>query len=205
MEKSIEKIWDEAFIKEDTLITPKINNLYNQKSKLIINKIKRTYELDNKGLLPMAGIVTIGGILLSETIIGLYGTFLILCLYIFNSRLLKRFHTIDVKSDNLTYLKEYKNVMYSIMKATKKLFMFGIPVAITSIFALSFFIKENSFLSRFISDDAIFIEVLGIGFVIALFVSLISTLVYLLSTKIMYGVYVSKLNTIIKEMEELKA
>ena len=124
MEKSIEKRWNEAFINEQSLIAPKINDIYNQKSKSVINKIRRTYEFDNKGLLPMAGIVVIGGILLSETIIGAYGAFLILSLYFFNTRLLKRFKTIDVKSDNLTYLKNYRSVINSVSKATKKLFVF---------------------------------------------------------------------------------
>ena len=144
MEKSIEKIWNEAFINEESLIAPKINDLYNQKSKSIINKIKRTYQFDNKGLLPMAGIVTIGGILLSETIIGLYGTLLILALYVFNTRLLKRFETIDIKSDNLNYLKSYRRIISSITRSTKKLFIFGLPLAIMSIFTLAFFLKEDS-------------------------------------------------------------
>lgn len=204
MEKSIEKIWNEAFIEEQSLIAPKINNIYNQKSKLIIDKIKRTYEFDNKGLLPIAGIVVIGGILLSETIIGLYGTFLILCLYFFNLSLLSKFSKIDVKSDNLTYLKNYRSVIKSITNATKKLLIFAIPLAVLSIFVLAYNVKKTSFLSKFISEDTTFIQLFGIGFVIAVVVAIIGKIAFTLSTKLLYGTLVSKLDDIIQELETLK-
>ena len=204
MEKSIEKIWNEAFIKEEALIAPKINNLYNQKSKSIIAKIKRTYEIDNKGLIPMAIIVAIGMTLFSEAIIGFYGAFLIVCLYFFNNNLLKKFKAIDVTSDNLTYLKKYKNIINIIMKATKKLFVFAIPLAVLSIFALSFSIKENSFLSKFISSDTSFLKIIAVGLLVAFVVSIIGRIVYTISTKILYAGLISKLDAIIIEMEDLK-
>ncbi|WNW03015.1 hypothetical protein RRF68_06350 [Tenacibaculum sp. HL-MS23] len=204
MEKSIEKIWNEAFIKEEALIAPKINNLYNQKSKSVISKIKRAYEIDNKGLIPMAVIVAVGMTLFSEAIIGFYGAFLIVCLYFFNKNLLKKFKTIDVTSDNLTYLKKYKNIINVIMKATKKLFVFAIPLAVLSIFALAFTIKEKSFLSKFISSDTSFLKIIGVGLLVALVVSIIGRIVYAISTKIVYASLISKLDAIIIEMQDLK-
>ena len=204
MEKSIEKRWNEAFVNEQSLIAPKINDIYNQKSKSVINKIRRTYEFDNKGLLPMAGIVVIGGILLSETIIAAYGAFLILSLYFFNTRLLKRFKTIDVKSDNLTYLKNYRSVINSVSKATKKLFIFAIPLAILSIFALAYGVKEQSFLSNYISSETSFIGILSVGLMVAIATAMIGYFVYTVSTKVLYHSLISKLDDIIKELEELK-
>lgn len=204
MEKSIEKIWNEAFINEQSMLVPKINDLYNQKSKSIIHKIQRTYEFDNKGLLPIAGIVAIGGILLSETIIGLYGTFLILSLYYFNTKLLSRFDTLDVKSDNLTYLKNYRAIMNSVAKATKRMFIFILPLLVLSIFVLAFFVKENSFLSKYISEDTTLLEIIGIGGSVALIVSIISMVAFKISTQLLYGTLLSKLNDIINEIESLQ-
>lgn len=205
MEKSIEKIWNEAFINEQSLIVPKINDLYNQKSKSVINKIKRTYEIDNKGLLPMALILAIGMSVFSEAIIGIYSAFLLLCLYFFNQRLLSQFKTIDIHSDNLTYLKKYRSIITEITKATKKLFIFAIPMAVLSIFAIAYSIKEKSFLGAFISNDSSVIQILGIGLVVAITVSLIGLLVFKLSTKILYATLISKLDSIIQEIEELRA
>ncbi|WP_299680018.1 hypothetical protein [uncultured Tenacibaculum sp.] len=205
MEKSIEKIWNEAFVDEQSLIAPRINNLYNQKSKSIVNKIKRTYEFDNRGLLPIAGIVAIGGILLSETIIGLYGTILILCLYYYNTKLLSRFSNLDVKSDNLTYLKNYRKVVKSVSLATKRMFIFVIPFVVLSIFVLAFFVKEKSFLSRFIKEGTTFLEIIGIGGSVALIFSIIAMLAFKLSTKLLYGTLFSKLDDLINEIEGLKS
>ncbi|RBW62464.1 hypothetical protein DS884_02365 [Tenacibaculum sp. E3R01] len=204
MEKSIEKIWNDAFINEQSLIAPKINDLYNQKSKTVINKIKRTYEIDNKGLIPMAIVLAIVMSFLSEAIIGIYSSLLIVALYLFNKKLLNQFNTIDVKSDNLTYLKNYRKIISSITSSTKKLFVFAIPMAVLSIFLIAFSIKEKSFLSKFISSDTTFIEFFGIGLLIAICVSIIGIIVFTLSTKILYSSLISRLDIIIKEMEELK-
>ena len=46
MEKSIENIWKEGFLKSDALIAPKINNLYTQKSIHIIDKFKRMFKIN---------------------------------------------------------------------------------------------------------------------------------------------------------------
>ncbi|TCI85174.1 hypothetical protein [Tenacibaculum sp. M341] len=205
MEKSIEKIWNESFIKEESFIAPKINDLYNKKSKSVINKIKRTYEIDNKGLIPMAILVLIGMIAFSEFIIGIYGSFLIICLYFFNKRLLSRFETIDIKLDNLSYLKKYQSIVASIIKSTKKLFMFGLPVAVMSIFILAYFIKEDSFLSNVLLNELTFIEAMGIGLGMTVFMSILCTIVYTISTNLVYGRQLRKLNEIISEMENLKS
>ena len=46
MEKSIENIWKEGFLKSDALVAPKTNNLYNQKSIHIIDKFKRMFKIN---------------------------------------------------------------------------------------------------------------------------------------------------------------
>ncbi len=204
MEKSIEKIWNESFINEQSLVAPKINDLYNQKSKSIISRIKRTYEIDNKGLIPIAVLVLITSIIFSQYIIGVYGASLIIGLYFFNRNLLNRFNTIDIKSDNLTYLKNYRKIIDYVSKATKNLFMYIIPLVVLSIFILGYFIKDTSFLARFISKDTTLIEILGIGVTVVFIIFAIAMTVFKISTKILYGTLISKLDDIIKEIEELK-
>jgi hypothetical protein len=46
MEKSIEDIWKEGFLKNDALVAPKINNLYHRKSMHIIDKFKRMLKIN---------------------------------------------------------------------------------------------------------------------------------------------------------------
>ncbi|TVZ57139.1 hypothetical protein OD91_2446 [Lutibacter sp. Hel_I_33_5] len=204
MEKSIEKIWNESFIKEDSLVIPKVNDLYNQKSKSIIDKIKRTYEIDNKSLLPLALVFAIVMSVFSNAIIGIYASFLMVLLYFYNRNLLNNFNNIDIKSDNLTYLKNYKNVINSITKSSKKLVVFIIPIAILSIFVITFYVKEKSFLNKFISNETKFIEILGIGSLIVLITSIIAFTVFSISTKVLYATHLNKLDMIISEIETLK-
>lgn len=203
MEKSIKTTWNTAFIKEQELIVPKINNLYTQKSQSIISRIQRTYEIDNKGLIPMAILVAVGMILFSEAIIGLYAAFLIVCLYVFNSRLLQRFKTIDVNSDNLSYLKTYRDVINSVMSASKKLFMYAIPLAILSIFGLSLILNEHSFLSQIISKDMSAIKIIAISTLLGAAISVLGFAVFKLSTQLLYGRHILRLNDIIKDIEVL--
>ena len=40
MRNSIEEIWKEGFLNEKSLVAPKINDLYNQKSMDLIDKMK---------------------------------------------------------------------------------------------------------------------------------------------------------------------
>ncbi len=41
MDKSIETIWKEGFLRGDALVAPKVNDLYAQKSRHIVDKIQR--------------------------------------------------------------------------------------------------------------------------------------------------------------------
>ena len=59
MGKSIETIWKEGFLKNDALLAPKLNNLYNQKSKHLIEKIKKVSKIDNLSIIPVALIFVI--------------------------------------------------------------------------------------------------------------------------------------------------
>ena len=134
----------------------------------------------------------------------MYGTFLIVALYFYNTSLLTRCNTIDIKTDNLTYLKNYRTIISSVVKSTRKLFIFILPIAVLSIFTIAYFIKEKSFLSKFISEDTTFLQVFGIGIIMAISLALICNIVYALSTKLVYGGMISKLDDIINEIESLK-
>ncbi len=46
MGRSIEAIWKKGFLDSDSLVAPKVNDLYNQKSKTIIDKFKRMMKVN---------------------------------------------------------------------------------------------------------------------------------------------------------------
>ena len=51
MTQSIEKIWQEGFINDKALVAPKLNDLYNQKSKNIVDKFERVFKWNLIGLM----------------------------------------------------------------------------------------------------------------------------------------------------------
>ena len=57
MEKSIETIWKKGFLKNDALLAPKLNNLYDQKSIDIVDKFKRMYKINIIALMAFALII----------------------------------------------------------------------------------------------------------------------------------------------------
>jgi hypothetical protein len=56
MEKSIESIWKEGFLKRDALVAPKINDLYNRKSMDIIDRMVRLVRWNMIGMISFAAI-----------------------------------------------------------------------------------------------------------------------------------------------------
>lgn len=59
MEKSIESIWKEGFLESDALVAPKLNDLYNQKSKHTIDKFKRMGKMNLHGIMIGAFVILI--------------------------------------------------------------------------------------------------------------------------------------------------
>ena len=59
MNNSIEKIWKEGFLSNDALIAPKINDLYNQKSKNIVDKFEVVFKWNLIGIIIYAALVLV--------------------------------------------------------------------------------------------------------------------------------------------------
>ena len=59
MEKSLEAIWKEGFLKNNELVVPKINNLYNQKSQNAVDKLMKIGKLNLQAIGVSAVIILI--------------------------------------------------------------------------------------------------------------------------------------------------
>jgi len=201
MEKSIETIWKEGFLKNDALLAPKLNNLYNQKSKQLIEKIKRTSRVDNLSLLPIAFILLVVLSYLGFILAGIYASFLLIFLFFLNKKLLKYLNEININTNNHKYLIAYKNAIGKIILFTTKLLGFGLPLAVIPIYWL--FFKETRAYQKLIAETPFFFIILFvIG--IAILLSILGVLIYKLSTKIIYGNFITRLDEIIADIEELK-
>lgn len=59
MENSIENIWKQGFLNEKSLVAPKINDLYNQKSMHVVDRIKRRLKFNRNFVLIAAFAIPI--------------------------------------------------------------------------------------------------------------------------------------------------
>ncbi|MBK6265513.1 hypothetical protein JKA74_10730 [Marivirga sp. S37H4] len=201
MEKSIETIWTKGFLNEEELIAPKINNLYNRKSKLLIEKLKRTYRADNMSIIPLSVISVVGFGLAGYGVLGLYLMVLMMSLFFLNRRKLAKLESIRIESSSYQYLLEYREIFTGFKKFYIRLLGIGVPVAGLTGYYL--FFRNSPVMESFLSIQPFKIVLILLG--ISLSLSAMGVFVYLLTTKLVYGSLIKKLDEMIAEMKDLRS
>lgn len=127
MEKSIETIWKEGFLKNDALVAPKLNDLYNQKSIDIVEKFKRMYKLNRIGIVAFAIIIiplSYGAKMISMGI-------LMSLLFIVISYVAKKYsvqlNKIDKNTSSYEYLSAFNTWVKNMIALNSKLSTFMYP------------------------------------------------------------------------------
>jgi len=199
MERSIENIWKEGFESDKSFKLPVIKDLYNQKSELIIEKIKVTSRKDNISLIPMAILLFGLFVFLGKILLGAYIGVLLIFLFILNKRMLKKLDQLDLSSNTYHYLTNYYTQLKGIQKYYTKLLGLGLPLVIIPGYWMYF--QGTPLMSGFIGLDIVVqILVVVTAFLILSGLGVIS---YKLSTQLLYGKLITRLEEIIHDMEAL--
>ncbi|GAA4273453.1 hypothetical protein U6A24_19220 [Aquimarina gracilis] len=201
MEKSIENIWKEGFLNQESILAPKIEALYNKKSMLLVEKIKQTYKNDNQAIIPIAIIGLLGCLYFGKIALGAYLFLLLISLFYLNKRALNPLEKLELNTSSYTYLVSYKNCIRNIIKSYTKVFAFAAPFAV-AIGCLIYF-KDVPWFQEMISNQEIG-KTLLVSIGCLLMVSLLFTSIYRVTTELMYGNYLRNLNAIISDLEELQ-
>jgi len=201
MEKSIETIWNEGFLNSGELLVPKLNNLYNQKSNLVVEKFKKTYRVDSMLLIPFALLFAVGFGYFGHVDVGTYGMILILSLFFLNLKRLKALEVIDIKANSFEYLVSFRNGVKDNIRFYTRLMRIGVPIAILPSYWL-FFRKMEKY-HEFISTVNLLYVILAV-IIICLILSVVGVLAVKLDTRIIYGKLIRKMDEMISEMEELR-
>jgi hypothetical protein len=199
MERSIENIWKKGFEAEEKLSAPVVSNLYERKSKLLVEQIKRTTRKDNFSLIPVGAVIFGILVFMGKVILGFYVAALITALYFLNQRKLKELEMLDVKNSTYDYLLNYRNQIKSIMKFSTRLMGVGFPLV--SIPAYWLFFKDSAIMNKFGQLD-LASELLIVAGMAAL-LSILGILAYRVSTAVIYGKLLVRLESTIEDMEEL--
>jgi len=133
MEKSIETIWKEGFLKSDALVAPKINNLYNQKSIHIIDKFKRMFRINLIAIVAFSFIFLIVTYFLDIFITGIIFFVVLTMLVIINRKLFNSLERINKSVSSYQYLKDFNQWIHKMVAINKRIATFMYPIIFISL------------------------------------------------------------------------
>lgn len=213
MSNSIEEIWKNGFISNQALVAPKLNDLYNQKSKNIVDKFARLYKWNLIGLVIFAFVVIVALTFFGTPYLGLFIAAMLMSLVIRGRKELASLKLLDKNVSSYQYLKSFDHWLKAMMRVYGKLYSFFYPALFLSI-ALQFRLSEfgqraiNGFVHQFPDTIMLFTTPLYLLLAIGVIASLLfyfSGALFRADFNSLYGRMLSKLEDLISDMEELRS
>ena len=212
MKNSIEVIWKEGFLNEKSLVAPKINDLYNQKSKDLVSKIERMTKINRVAIIIMAIISPIIYYFLDVIWQGVAISIMFLLIVWYSKRQGPSIRTLDHGATSLDYLKSFDRLLKDSLSKGEKVLRFTYPlyflIAISVIWSAW---NKGPLTSKMYQEypDVMFIGgvplfawiIAGVAFLLMFY---FSGRIYRWDVGLVYGRIFRKLEETIAEMETLK-
>jgi hypothetical protein len=217
MEKSIETIWKEGFIKNDALIAPKLNDLYNQKSIDIVEKFKRMYRINIIAIMIFSVLIIPVSYITRMIYMGIPVAILFIAITLIAKKFSKRLHNISKNKSSYDYLSSFNKWVEDMIAVNSKLSTFIYPYIFTAMMIGFWFIDLNGntggtiFVNGFISEFPN--TTLFNGFPVLLLIPyfiIIGVLAFFggrigrWDINLVYGGILLRLKDLLSDMEELK-
>ena len=218
MEKSIETIWKEGFLKKDALVAPKLNDLYNQKSIDIVDKFRRMYKLNIIGVFLFALILLPVNIAVKIPYMGIPMFFLFIFIAVFGIKYKKKLDKIDKNLNSYQYLKTFDDWTKDMIQFNTKMSRFLYPYVFLSLVAGFWFggfggdipgqdlvdsLLVNNPDMLLVFGTPLFV-ILGLLFGVAFF-AFFGGRIGKWDLNLVYGRILRRLDSLLKDMEELRA
>lgn len=128
MENSIEQIWKQGFLNESSLVAPKINDLYNQKSINVVDRIKRRMKQQRIFAFTIIISAPVINYFLGAFWYGL--TFSIVAGFLtwYFRGIVNTIKTLDQGATSYDYLKSFDDCLKDIFRKTEKIVRFSLPL-----------------------------------------------------------------------------
>lgn len=218
MEKSIETIWKEGFLKKDALVAPKLNDLYNQKSIDIVDKFRRMYKLNIIGLFLFALILLPVNIAVKVPYLGIPMFFLFVFIAIFGIKYKNKLDKINKNLNSYQYLKSFDDWTKDMIQFNTKMSRFLYPYVFLSLVAGFWFGSFGGDIPGQDLVDSLLVNnpdmllvfgtplfvILGLFFGVAFF-AYFGGRIGKWDLNLVYGRILRKLDSLLKDMEELRA
>lgn len=218
MEKSIESIWKEGFLNKDALIAPKINDLYNRKSKHIVDKFKRMYTINIRAIIVFAILVLPFTFITDMPYMGIPICLIFIGLAIISSGLKNQLSNIDTNVNSFQYLHSFNSWVKNMVAFNAKISTYLYPTIFLAMMIGFWFgsiggdIPGEKFISwllmEFPNSPLLF------GLPVYLIIGVITILVLLAyfggrigtwDINLVYGRILKKLDVLVADIEELSA
>jgi len=212
MEKSIETIWKEGFLKKDALVALKINNLYTKKSIHIIDKFTRMFKINLIVIVVFSFVVLGASFFIQMPVFGVLMFLVFNAIVLVNRKLLKGLNAIDKNGSSYQYLKAFDSWMKAQILTNMKMSRFIYPyIFLTVLVGFWFSSSFQETLHETLGSHQIYFLkgvpvfwVLGILLITGL-LAYFGGALYKLDLKIVYGRVLKKLDEIIADVEDLRS
>ena len=201
MDKSIEEIWSHGIQDKKYLIPPEIDDLYNKKSILTVDKLKSVSKKDNWSIISLSIVTLIFFIIKSKLLFGLYISALMLSLFFLNRKKLKFLNTINTSQSCFQHLGKLQEMIKNNMKFTTRLLGIGLPFF--GYVGLCIFIFESN-TENFILETYSSKQLLIKSIIILISLSVIGIISFRLTNYLVYGRLIKKIDEMIDELNLLK-
>jgi hypothetical protein len=211
MEDSIESIWTKGFLHENSLVAPKINDLYNQKSKHVVDRVKRMFRINQRMIVAMSIILPVIHYFVDALWQGLAASVLLLLTGWYNHRVLIGIKTLDTGATSLDYLKSFDRWLTDVLLKTKRIVRFSYPlyvlISISTIWSAwskqGVTLKIHQKFPDLLPPEHLPIIALVLAGGLALLMFCFSTKIYQWEMRLTYGRVFDKVKDTIAEMETL--
>ncbi len=213
MKNSIETMWKEGFLNEKSLIVPKINNLYSQKSKYLVDKIKRMFKINIIAIILVALLLPVIYYLIDAIWQGVGISILLLCTAWYSKKQMKSIKALNQGATSYDYLISFDQWLKNTLLKNENVLRFSYPLYFLIVMStiLSAWSKQEKLTTKFSQKfpDLVFIGDIPL---FALIITVIGTLmmfffsrkIYRWDVRLVYGRIFKKLEETIYEMEKLK-
>ena len=217
MEKSIENIWKEGFLKSDALVAPKINNLYSRKSIHIIDKFTRMFKINLIAIIVFSFGFLIVSFFMGIPITGIIFFITLTVLVVINKKLFHGLEHISKGTSSYQYLKEFNQWIKKMVAINKRIATYMYPIIFASLILGGWFKDAegmrlgerlvNEILVGF-PDILMIFGIPLIGLIIVLIIMSIlaffSGRIYEWDLNIVYGRVFKKLDELLTDIESLR-
>ncbi|WP_162416148.1 hypothetical protein [Cyclobacterium roseum] len=213
MKNSIEAVWKEGFLHEKSLVAPKINDLYNQKSIHLIDRMKRLFRANITAIVTMALLIPLVYYFLDVLWLGLAVSMLLLLTAWYSKRQMQGIKDLNQGATSFDYLKSFDQWLKNSLARNQKVVRYTYPVY--------FLIACSTIASAWTREPELALKVQqqfpGLTFVgsfpliglvlmglLTLLMVYFSGKIYQWDVRLVYGRVFKKLEETLTEMEQLR-